>query len=432
MILRFAALNFRSFRGRGEISYISTSRKDSPDWRFQSQHAPHGVLPLVGVWGANASGKTNLLAALLETRRLVRSSFTDLEPDQKVPWVPWRMTYDPQHPAGAELDIALTDDTRVHFGFRVDEGGIQEEWLYRYQGRRRQVLYHRQRAEEQPWYFGPALKGQRHQIAEATRDNCLFLSTAAQHNNATLLPIFRAIVDGIRPERRIELRGSPLFAKDEALLSEDFRPTLLRLLAAADLGISDVRVEEFEVNAPRDAPGIEEIFRPEFLAELRRTVPEKKLTRLCFLRGASDQGAWELPPEMESRGTNVLMARLADIMRVLKAGQLLVLDEIDTSLHPDLCAEIVGLFTDPRSNPHGAQLLFSTHDRSLLRALRTDEVMLLDRDRDGESHARPASDYKGLRTRDDLRAAHEQGRIRGVPVMGDMCGALESDSSIGS
>ncbi|MBW2736735.1 MAG: ATP-binding protein [Deltaproteobacteria bacterium] len=432
MILRFAALNFRSFRGRGEISYVSTSRKDTPDWRFSSQHAPHGVLPLVGIWGANASGKTNLLAALLETRRLVRGSFTDLEPDQKVPWVPWRMTYDDQHPAGAELDIVLADDTRVHFGFRVDEQGIKEEWLYRYQGRRRQVLYHRQRAEKDPWYFGPALKGQRHQIAEATRDNCLFLSAAAQHNNTTLLPIFRAIVDGIRPERRIKLKGTPLFAMNEPLLSSEFRPTLLRLLAAADLGISNVRIEEFDANIPPDAPSVEEIFRPEFLAELRRTVPAKKLTKLCFLRGASGQEAWELPPEMESRGTNVLMARLADIVRVLQAGQLLILDEIDTSLHPDLCAEIVGLFTDPRSNPGGAQLLFSTHDRSLLRAMRTDEVVLLDRDREGESHARPASDYKGVRTRDDLRVAHEQGRIRGVPVIGDMPNALELDSSIGS
>jgi predicted ATPase len=97
----------------------------------------------------------------------------------------------------------------------------------------------------------------------------------------------------------------------------------------------------------------------------------------------------------------------------------LIVDEIDTSLHPDLCAAIVNLFTDPRTNPNGAQLLFSTHERDLLNHLRRDEVVLVDKGRDGASRLSVASDFD-VRGRQELRRVHAEGRLGGVPVLADL------------
>lgn len=168
------------------------------------------------------------------------------------------------------------------------------------------------------------------------------------------------------------------------------------------------------------------------MEELRKTLgPEafekinaaEPLVEVWLTHGPSE--SWELPPDLESRGTNVLLARLHDLLHVLRDGGLLILDELDTSLHPDLCAALVALFTSASTNPMGAQLLFTTHDRSLLAGLRRDEVVLIDKDAAGESTVRTASDFRGLRGRDDLRREHEQVRIGGVPVLGDFAREFE-------
>ncbi|HFE46843.1 MAG TPA: ATP-binding protein [Nannocystis exedens] len=429
MLLRFSIENHRSFRGPSELSLVSTSRKDAPTWRHPSRHAKHGVLPTLGLWGANGSGKSNILGALLEFQTLVRDSFIKIGPNEPLPWSPWRHRRGPEDPpTRMDIDLLMEADIRIHYGFKFTSKGFVEEWMYRWVGSRRQILYERSLLEDNddPWYFGSSLTGARSQIARATRNNSLFLSTAAQHNHPILLPIFSAIVDKIVPEHGISLHGYPLFRADNPLLADSFRPALTKLLQAADLGVADLKIRPHRhqpVNLPGEA---EAIFKPEFLAELKahkiQSEPENTPLQEIHLRHGTAEDSWDLPPQDESRGTHILLARLADFLPVLRSGNTLVVDELDTSLHPDLCALLVGLFTDQRSNPHGAQLIFSTHDRGLLRHLRTDEVVLVDKERDGESQLVPSSDYRGLRTRDDLRRAHEEGQLGGVPVLGDLIG----------
>jgi hypothetical protein len=421
MLMRFLIENHQSFREPAELSFVATARKDTPDLRFPSHHAPHGVLPVVGVWGANASGKSNLLHGLLFLCRAVELSDVGQAATAPVQWSPWRLQRgEGAPPTRMELDF-LMGETRVHFGFRVDDRGFIEEWLYQWEGSRRQVLYHRDRTQDPGWYFGPSLKGRRADFAAETRDNSLYLSAAAQRNHPQLLPIHQAITQGIGRDARIGLTGHPTFSEDEPFLTPDLQPVLLRLIRAADLGITGIRIEEHEKKP--DLPiELERVFQPEFVAKLANR-PVRKRMRLIFQRGQPGD-LWELPPESESRGTQIFLARITDVFNALRTGRLLVMDEIDTSLHPDLCIELVRLFTDPTTNPHRAQLLFATHDRDLLEHLRTDEVVLVDKGADGASMLRTASDYKGLRTRDDLRRVHAQGRLGGVPTVGHFGAAL--------
>jgi hypothetical protein len=202
-----------------------------------------------------------------------------------------------------------------------------------------------------------------------------------------------------------------------------------RLLQAADLGVRDFRIRELEpgVHVPEE---LRSRVSPDALAELERARREPNV-ELVLSHGASEADAWALEPEFESSGTNALVSRLHEILSVLDDGGLLVADELHTSLHPDLCAELVSLFVDPASNPHGAQLLFGSHDRTLLRSLRRDEVILVEKTPEGVSSLRTASDFRGLRSRDDLVRAHEEGRIGGVPAVGDLSRVVERFASRG-
>jgi alpha-D-ribose 1-methylphosphonate 5-triphosphate synthase subunit PhnL len=427
MFLRFTVMNHGSFRDQAELSFIATARRDEPAWKMTSAHVTHGVLPTLGLWGANASGKSQLIDSLLFMRDAVHTSHALWPATARVPWNPWRLDLSGP-PTRMELEL-LIDDVRFAFGFTLSEIGFAEEWLFRWEGSRRQILYHRDATQPEPkrFYFGPSLRGSRQAIAAMTRANSLFLSAAAQQNHDILLPVYRAIVDGMQPGLPIELRGHPLFDADDTIFDDRDRAKLIRLLQAADIGVCDVKVETADDDAmtlmsrlPQD---LDQIFKPEFIAQVQQHRSRKR-SRLLLVHRSEDGDSWSLPPELESRGTQVLIVRIRDVLRSLARGTLLVVDELDTSLHPDLCAAIVDLFTAEATNPSGAQLLFTTHDRGLLARLRTDEVVMVDKSWSGVSSIRAGSDYKGLRTRDDLREAHEQGRIGGVPVLSEFGAAL--------
>ncbi|MBN2194414.1 MAG: AAA family ATPase [Polyangiaceae bacterium] len=181
-ILAFAVAHHRPIRQRAELSFVATSHKEEPAFTLTSQHAPHGTFPVLGIWGANASGESSLLSALLFLRTVVQQSHARWAPTDLVPWWPWRLCRDSSLASEYELDFEL-DGVRYAFGFAVRSGTFEREWLCRWEGTRRQVLYFRSDEGSAPWYFGPSLKGQRTKLAEKVRkNNSLFLSVAAQEN----------------------------------------------------------------------------------------------------------------------------------------------------------------------------------------------------------------------------------------------------------
>jgi AAA15 family ATPase/GTPase len=147
--------------------------------------------------------------------------------------------------------------------------------------------------------------------------------------------------------------------------------------------------------------------------------------QLLLLHRSADGEGRLLEPEEESDGTVVLLNFLHHALSALEAGSLLLVDELDRALHTRLAAELVRLFTSPDSNPHGAQLLLTTHDNGLLDVLRRDEVVFVDKDDAGRSTLTPASDFH-LHKRDSARALYEAGRLGGVPRVTSMSRALRA------
>ncbi|MCB9506150.1 MAG: ATP-binding protein [Myxococcales bacterium] len=417
--IRFGLENFRSFRDRSELSFVATALSDEPQYVIADAGSHAGILPAVAVFGANASGKSNLLQAVIAFREHLEHSF-QRGPTAQLPMTSWRLSED--RPTTLFMDFEVD---RIHhqYGFSFSRAGYATEWLHRWPTRQRQVVYERDAAEDPPFYFGPSLRGEKKKIAEATRANALFLSTAAQFNQEELLPIHESLVQGIRPAREIQLSGFPLFHRDKSpILQPESHDRVRGFLQAVDLG-----VEEFTEYTPKStSPSVAQL---EGLApDVRRAVEEELQLAAEFARGVqllrtdADGETWTVPPMHESAGTNALLARIDDML-ALGEG-LLVVDELDASLHPDVCKLLVAQFTRAAANTLGAQLLFTTHDRALLGELRRDEIVLVDKDANGASSLRTLSDFRGIRGRDDRRKLHEEGRLGGVPMLVDRGGLL--------
>lgn len=425
-ILRFGLENFGCFRDYAEVSFISTSQRDQPDFRIRHPDFSYGILPVVGIFGANASGKSQLLDGLLHAVHLVRQSFSRFDPEQPIPRNPWRLDKSVgSNPSRFDIDLLL-DGVRHHYGFVHSSEEFTEEWLHRWPTGRRQVLFERDASAESPWYFGPSLTGEKSSLASFTRPNSLFLSTAAHHNHEILKPIAAAISRDIEDDSfgsGIPAKGYPIFEEGAPILDPKRREQVENVIRAFDVGCNGFEVEEVHFTALEPPQEFENLLDLEELEEVRNHLSQTRY-RIRLTRKAEDGGSWTLPPSLESRGTSVLLQRINDILLV-ESG-LLVIDELDTSLHPDICAALVNLFSTKGENERSIQLLFSTHHRDLMNHLRRDEVVLVEKNVDGASTVSTAADFKRVRGRDDLSQIYEDGRMGAVPILGNLDPLLEA------
>ena len=213
--------------------------------------------------------------------------------------------------------------------------------------------------------------------------------------------------------------------------------TFWPLITQAELGITGFSIEEedldddqaeftrdiLEVISKRlDRSGESSAVTKDLLDRMRHR------KRFRFIHSAVEGGTPAFDYEMESKGTQTLISLLIPALEALSRGSLLVIDELDTSLHPYLARAFMSLFTKMDANSHGAQLVFSTHDVTLLGSedLKQDEIWIANKDFGGTSHFTPLTEFK-LRSRDDIEKAYRQGRLGGVPDCSDFITDFDRD-----
>ena len=213
--------------------------------------------------------------------------------------------------------------------------------------------------------------------------------------------------------------------------------SLLQLVRQADLGVTSIDVEDVEpdesdLDLARDLADLlsKRMERSDSGEVVQRQLIDqvRGLKRLSFFHSGGEGSTAEFGYRMQSKGTQTLISLLVPALNALSSGSLLVIDELDTSLHPDLARAFVSLFKRKDSNPLGAQLVFSTHDVALLsgKLLSRDEIWMADKDSDGVSGFTPLTEYK-LRSRDDLEKVYRQGRLGGVPSTDEFFLAWDSE-----
>ena len=433
MLLRFGVGNHLSIRDYQELLLSASRRIKREGLTMPVPTLQEDVVPLAAIYGPNAAGKSNLIDALDEIRRAIISSHKDLDATDPIPRDPFRLD-DESRTNPTQFDCTFTvggsnDDEfeKVYeYGFEFSEKEFEREWLYqtvRKQRQSTQLLFERKTENDQVQVnFGSELRGENRLIERITRPNSLFLSAAAQNNHPKLTDIYRYFAK----HWRVILHEDAMeeAAVIQRLLDYPHMKQLLQLVQQADVGITDIDLQEVQPNqyqldfAQNVVGAMSEIIRPEIDTEAigQRVFDKLRHTKRLRLAHSASKGTMAFDYDLESKGTRTLISLLIPALEALSTGSLLVVDELDTSLHPDLAKAFVSLFNRESSNPHGAQLIFSTHDVTLLGSgsIQHDEIWMTDKDRDGVSRFTPLTEFR-LRSRDDIEKAYRAGRLGAVP-----------------
>ncbi|HET9179711.1 MAG TPA: ATP-binding protein [Terriglobia bacterium] len=429
--MRFRVQNFRSLKEEQELSMVAGSLTDSSEAVTQVEGLNLGLLRAAAIYGANASGKTNVLKALAYMRGAVLNSQRQWPPEGPIPRNPFLLDAQSKS-AGSffEADV-LTDGTRYSYGFVLNDHEIVREWLNAYptskRPNRKQMWFRRER---RAFTFGKKLTGDNQAIERLTRPNSLFLSAAAQNNHEALLPIYRWFAERLTclSRERHSLR------QQTAEMCQDSRhkPLVLRMLKAADLGIIGLSVDEVDLFAlPPGLDADQKAVAEEFFASLRKFVGRlseedertlkswEKRQALSLIHRSSSEAGVLLGEENESDGTLAFFGLLGPVLRALSSGGTICVDELDSSLHPLLVLEVVRLFNDPKLNPSAAQIIFTTHDTNVLdrSSLRRDQVWFTEKDDQGGTHLYPLTDFT-TRKNENLERGYLQGRYGAIPFVG--------------
>ncbi len=417
MFIEFRVKNFRSLRDEQVLSLVASKDKSLQETHTLSTgiKASPVLLRSAVIYGANASGKSNLIKALQYMRGVVIESATVIQPGQTYAVQPFRLDVESiNQPTEFEVTFSL-NGIRHQYGFAMTTQRIISEYLLVYKAFKPQCWFERHydaEADKDIYEFSSGLKGPKNLWEGATRPNSLFLSMAAQLNSEALRPIFDWFSNQLVIFNE-QARLNPQISI-QWLQEAEKRKVLCDFLNAADISIADIEVVNRKV--PGQAVHFDLVNGK---TEIRNEEVEEHQLRF---RHVTEHGEAVFELGDESNGTRNLLFLAGPVRDILSKEVTLVIDELDTSLHTLLVRELVRLFHQPDLNTGGAQLIFTTHDTSLLDAyglFRRDQIWFVEKDRQQASSLIALSEFSP-RKNEALERGYLQGRYGGVPFLNQL------------
>ena len=420
MLIRFAVENFKSIKARTEIDF-RVAKKFSltrhPDNYVQLPTYAENIIKVMAVFGANASGKSNLLDAIDALASFVRNS-ARYQGDHVIPgYQPFKLSSIREAPISFEIEFLAADGLRYVYQLVYIARAVGHEALYVYGGsdrRRKNLLFQRNSMGDME--YGPLYKGSK---GLAIYDNQLVLSQVAISPNPTLLPAFQFFAysllcytfhdTAMDDNMLVKLQRDLNTEEDQT----EFIENINKLLRAADISIERIEVRGDLGQAVRN------LYNGRKLVVLQ----EKRIKTIHKVYDEDDTvvGFAEFDLVDESTGTQKLLLVASIILRAFERGQTLIFDELDKSIHPNLTRMLIGLFNDPAINKNGAQLFIATHDATILdkELFRLDQILIADRQLNGNSTYRKLSEFSGISKVTNLDEWYLLGQFGGVPMIND-------------
>jgi len=444
MLLQFAVENFRSFRNEAVLNLIPSKKAREHKDHILADEAGKKVqaVPAAAIYGANASGKSNLVAAMAFARGLIVEG---TKGEQPIAVTLFRLDANTRT-RPSRFEFVLKHDGALYtYGFLVSPQRVEEEWLFATFNKREVRLFGRVTKDSSAKIeFGPQAADSKEDrqvldlVARTTRPNQLFLTEANERNVEKLKPLMRWFRDHltiITPETRFQ------YLELRAHTDQEFIKAIGDFLHRADTGIDQLTAVRETFDPEKVLPDMPDELRREFMGDLNtgdrkaifihdghqyftiarddRFGDQPVLLSLKMRHRTSDGGSVDFDPEDESDGTLRLMHLVPILLDLRSNEKVYVVDELDRSMHPLLCRLFVQTFIDEvvKGSSKG-QLILTTHEPELLdqELLRRDEVWFIEKVEAGGSELRSLAEY---RVRNDLRIGRGYliGRFGAVPFL---------------
>lgn len=384
MLIGFKVGNFRSFADEQAFSFTTSSDREHATTHCMKtgmKSVPRLSKSAI-IFGPNGSGKTNLISAFAVMRDLVLHSTTFSAGEFAERHAPFRLGWAAQGGTSLDIDVLL-NQVRYRYSFSYDNKRILAEQLLVYSTGKSQRWFERRWDEHDQrdhWMpFSQSFGGPRAMWRDATRCSSLFLSTAAQLNAKQLEPLFSWFEHGMEILYSSEPANMSRVAT--SLRDANFRSQMLSFLHAADVRVTGVRVPDPEPAA--------EVSHSWFVPN-RQGKGASDPSRVQFSHSRQGTPVW-LDAADESSGIRRLACLFGPLLAAIESGKLLLIDEFDLSLHPLVARYLLQLINDPKVSSRGAQLLFTSHNTTLMdvSVLRRDEIWLMTLDEHDASVLKP-------------------------------------------
>ena len=398
MLVEFSVANFRSIKDRQTLSLVASGHQEEADVQLfsfpGSTKSGLKLLPSAALYGPNGAGKSNFLLALRAMRDFVVKAAMQRSAESPLPAQLFRLDSSTRN-APTEFEIIFfIRGTRYEYAFSTTEERIVKEELSAYPQNRAQRWFARRwdtQKQDYDWHLGPSLAGAKNLWKKSTRDDSLFLSTAAQLNSRQLLPVYQWFSRAVRVIGTEGRERNPRFS--ETLCETVRKEAILKFMKRADLGIDDIQVTK----APLDIRTLHQDNRGELVA-------------------------FDL--EDESNGARKLLSFAEPWTNTLDQGRILIIDKLHGSLHPKLVKFLTRQFNDRKTNLNNAQLIFTTHETAILsqQFMRRDQVWFCEKNSEQATQIYPLTDFHPRKGRENLQAAYLSGRYGAVPYISAMAG----------
>jgi uncharacterized protein len=420
MLIQFSVGNYKSFKRAVTLSMVASAIKSKPNLKSVDEN---NLIPVNGklrllksavIYGANASGKSNLITAISFMRRLVLGSAKNTQSSEKIAVDRFRLGVETDNAPSFFEIIFLMEGKKFRYGFEVSTDRVSSEWFYFVPTSTEAKLFER---DSNGISIGKYFKEGRG-IEKRTRDNALFLSVAAQLNgeiSGQALDWFRCM--------KINLGINFDFDRFEA--AETFeqmkeRGSLIEFIGNLDLDIEDIVAERI----PLKIPVAEEM--PEHFATFLKAFDGEKVVQISTVHRRYDKDGNVVSRvffdmvKNESHGTIRLFALAPVLLDALREGDVVCIDELGARLHPILTRHIIGLFNNKITNPKNAQLVFTTHETDLLtnRIFRRDQIWFTEKDRMQATDLYSLAEFK-VRNDRSFEKDYIHGRYGAIPFIKD-------------
>jgi len=429
MLIDFSVQNYLSIKNEVTLSLIASNHRNKQNDEIKLisvENEKYKLLSVIGIYGPNASGKSNLIKAFADFKKLVESSHK-LDLDESIPaYKPFKLdTKCIIAPVIFDIEF-IVNDTRYLYKIEFTKNKILKEELHFYPEGRKAKLFIRH--EDRPIIYGAYFKGEKKLIERNLLPNTLFLSKAANSSHELLVPIYRYFRDNYNIHVLMDSGAIPFhsttFKMEDA--KSDYKDIVIGILNAGDLNIKDIRVE-------KDKKMIESLEKS--FTKNNQSIPDELRDMLIHSFSHrvdighsvySDENETEeivyfdLKNE-ESSGTIKMYDMAGEIIETLRKGGVLLIDEFNSGLHPHLNKFIVTLFLNSEINKKGAQLIISTHDTCVLDIdeIQRDQIWFTDKDKYGATELFSLDEFDKNKVRNNTKYSklYLDGRFKAIPLL---------------